>query len=699
MVPARPRLSVAYATIVVGVCLLGLVAFFNQQQLGSWQYLLYLAAALIWYGALSGMQGWSTGNTQDSNEIDPEAMLAQKEEALHELAQQLDRREQTLASQLVTYHEWMEFPQPIDLAEPAATDQELTELVALDRQTIELLETASQEIFDAILENRYTVDGKFEVSGLVQEVWQLADQVARIYQPESANPLLETSTEQIFYAISRACLQFLVVVDELPLNVKELNINSLYGYVRRAVQAYGVYQRARPLLQVAGKGYYLGRYALGANPVSMGAWWMLQSVGSRGAKALATRVVNRQALGLLNHVVRVIGFEVAAIYGGDFRHRDPNWIYAAELTELLAMFPASGETLTRALGEVGAIQLRSEYDRIYLYRCLAAGQSCQPRRYRAAVVLTDGERQSIMVRLDRFASRCFTAVSSRQQQKWRSQVEERLAAEFAAPLAPETALPEQRSAAVQSLIGYVVAVKEYATTELAQTLPGLALYDSLTPEQQQQALDHWKEDSPYNFEPPALPAGSPVIDQYLDGLTELAARLAPRLAGDQAVVEAADYLGREAKVTTKRLADAYRAQLQPYSPASTLPARLPATIACAVLDLLETGETISRLYRGVQARSLQSGEVISGSKKSCWLVVTSERAVMVSNQEGAKVLWQSSGSLVQIKKQAGLVRSDCQLEGGSWLTTAKEQVVLLINGDPLTGYEDYFAPLTKLFSR
>ena len=72
---------------------------------------------------------------------------------------------------------------------------------------------------------------------------------------------------------------------------------------------------------------------------------------------------------------------------------------------------------------------------------------------------------------------------------------------------------------------------------------------------------------------------------------------------------------------------------------------------------------------------------------------------MVSNQEGAKVLWQSSGSLVQIKKQAGLVRSDCQLEGGSWLATAKEQVVLLINGDPLTGYEDYFSPLTKLFSR
>ncbi|HIA20176.1 MAG TPA: hypothetical protein EYN70_12305, partial [Planctomycetaceae bacterium] len=190
--PAQRKLSVAYATIVVGVCLLVLVTFFNQPQLGNWQYLLYLAAALIWYGALNGMQGWSAGSSPDASEADPEELLAQKETALNELAQQLDRREQTLASQIVTYHEWMEFPQPVDLAETAATDQELTELVALDQQTIELLETASQEIFDSILENRYTVDGKFEVSRLLQEVWQLADRVARIYQPESLNPLLET---------------------------------------------------------------------------------------------------------------------------------------------------------------------------------------------------------------------------------------------------------------------------------------------------------------------------------------------------------------------------------------------------------------------------------------------------------------------------------------------------------------------------
>ncbi|MEO2020210.1 MAG: hypothetical protein ABGX05_00175, partial [Pirellulaceae bacterium] len=234
----RTRLSVAYSAVVLGVLLLGLVAWLTHDKLGYWQYLLYLAAALIWYGTLRGMDQWS-GDEQSPT--DPLEIVAAKETALQELAGQLDRREQALASQMVTYHEWMEFPRPTDLSDPVETTEQLAELVELDRQVIELLESVSKEIFDAILENRYSVDGKFQPSLLVQQAWQLADQVARIYQPSSENPLLETSTEQIFYAISRACLQFLVVVEELPLNVKELNINSLYGYVRRAVQAYGVY--------------------------------------------------------------------------------------------------------------------------------------------------------------------------------------------------------------------------------------------------------------------------------------------------------------------------------------------------------------------------------------------------------------------------------------------------------------------------
>ena len=145
-----------------------------------------------------------------------------------------------------------------------------------------------------------------------------------------------------------------------------------------------MYKSTEPYWPYVNTAYYLGRFALGANPLALGAWWFVSNLGSRGAQAIAQHVINRQALALLSNLVRVIGFEVAGIYGGDFRHRDANWIYAAELTELVSQFPLSRDSLAHALREVGALQLRSEYDRIFLYRCLANRKSAGPERYSAA---------------------------------------------------------------------------------------------------------------------------------------------------------------------------------------------------------------------------------------------------------------------------------------------------------------------------
>ena len=78
---------------------------------------------------------------------------------------------------------------------------------------------------------------------------------------------------------------------------------------------------------------------------------------------------------MLHDMVRVIGYEVASIYGGDVRHRDANWIYGVELAELVSRFPLSRDSLSSALKEVGSVQLLNEYDRIFLYRCLAAHRS------------------------------------------------------------------------------------------------------------------------------------------------------------------------------------------------------------------------------------------------------------------------------------------------------------------------------------
>ena len=61
-----------------------------------------------------------------------------------------------------------------------------------------------------------------------------------------------------------------------------------------------------------------------------------------------------------------------------FRQRDPDWHYALELIDLVHQFPPSRSSLEQSLKEIGSLPLRGEYDRVFLYRCLANRFSARP---------------------------------------------------------------------------------------------------------------------------------------------------------------------------------------------------------------------------------------------------------------------------------------------------------------------------------
>lgn len=364
-----------------------------------------------------------------------EEELSNQKATMEVLARQLDQRHANLSQKLIAFHEWSEFPAPIDLDDglqsavargDLPTDKALVELVEKDRQTIDFLEQESKRIFENILQNKYTIEGQLQVRMLRNEALGLAESVARIYQPEAEFPLMETSAEQIMFAASRVCLQTLVVMDELPLNVKQMNIQSLYGYISKAVKAYGVYKRAKPLLNYASGAVYAGRFAWGANPVATGAMWLLQNVGKKAASNVAGKYLNEQAMGLLNNVIHAVGFEAAQIYGGDFRHRDSNWIYGVELIETVNHFQFDRESLIAALEELGALKLRSEYDRVFLYRCMAVGRSPDARRYRASKILTEEQKQAIYLKIGEYLKTHYEGLDANRIESWRTQLRKHL---------------------------------------------------------------------------------------------------------------------------------------------------------------------------------------------------------------------------------------------------------------------------------
>ncbi len=612
-------------------------------------------------------------------------------EQLDQQATRIEHREHDLADRLLTFREWMEFPEPTDLVEAGEVPSQ-ADYAEKDRQVVEILEEEAQTLYENIRSNKYVRNDKFELPLLRDDALALATRVAQVYQPTVENPLLETSIEQLVRASSRACLHLLVVLDRLPLNVQEYNVNSMYGYVRQAVKAYGVYQQARPFMPYLSGAYYAGRAAMGVNPISLGAWWTIGKLSQKGASALATHVMNRQALAFVSDLVRVVAYEMADVYGGDFRHRDPNWIFGVELTDLVSRFPVSREALSQALKEIGGTRIRNEYDRIFLYRCLAEHVSGKPEGYRAAEFLPVNERQAIARRLEYFFDRYIHGKDDRGVEKWRTGVEDRLDLKMTIDAQRTShSSQEQIVSAIRSLASLIVGVKQHEPTELAGRLADTELWRQLDEEQRGNVLQEIEANPPFFFEQPDIDPQSENVSIYLADLARLVVRTPPHeIQGDEVVVDVAAYLRYDVKAARKTLDRTFIEFVADRMADDAPTKKVSADIARAILELLSPDEELRFVYSGVRLVD----EVDNSG--SLHLIGIEGRLHLLQIGEESELVW-SGDHTTSCEKQEGLLRKGCRLKGGVWHQDSDGQgPVIWVPGAVMEGNDSYFKSLLSL---
>jgi len=621
---------------------------------------------------------------------------------LDKMVSRVERREQSLADRFSTYHEWTEFPRPLDLNSEAAvaepTDSELSELAAKDRLMVKLLEEESQVIFESIRTNKYVVEGKLHATLLRDDAYDLIRRVAIIYQPGIEHPLLETSLERVLRAASRASLQFLVVLDQLPVDAKQYNIKNMYAYVRRAVEFYGMYKRVEPYWPYINGAYYIGRFAMGAKPLTLGAWWIAGTLGSRGAQVLANRLINQQAVAFLHNIIRVIGFEVAGIYGGDFRHRDANWIYGAELVEMLSHFQASHASLSQGMKEVGALQLRSEYDRIYLYRLLTAHQGSNPERYRASVCLSPAERQAVARRLEKFLSAFLRRAPDKKILAWRDEAQQRLNIQLQLPESENLtlSLEAQVDEAIRSLASYVLSVKEQEIDEIEASLDLCSIWQELGQTRKKKLFDAIRQNPPYFFEHPDIVADGKLAGQFLDDLATLAARVPPYTAlSSETALDAGAWLRHDAPAVNARLDKAFNAVWAEHVVCDSR-RKLPQQVVSAALCLRQDDEPLRFLFGNVRCQ-FEPGEAPPGAPAAdnAWLLAVGDRLVVFTADPTPRAVWKGDRQ-VTMRKVRGYISNACEITGGQWIADPQTPApTIVVAGSSLAKYETFFRPLLE----
>jgi hypothetical protein len=699
---------------VVAVCA---TAIANSAALGWWQALIYLGcaaalAALYWFrrklsaaeieleAIRKRLADEQTRLNTERSEFEQLRLTMQNE--LAQEGRRLDRREQALTDRLVTYQEWMEFPQPIELSKEAPRDADLAELARKDAELLELLQAETKILYDNILQNKYAPDDQVLLPIIRDDIVTLMTRVAQIYRPgiDRQSVLLQASLARIFRAASRASLQMLVVLDELPLNLKDASLSTLYAYIRNAVNAWRTYKSTEAYWPYVNAAYYVSRIALGANPITLGTWWFLSTLGTRGAQSLAQHLINRQALAVLSNVVRVIGYEVAGIYGGDFRHRDANWIYAAELSELVSQFPLSRDSLGHALREIGTLQLRSEYDRTFLYRCLAGRKSADPGQYRATAVLSMDERRAVATRLEKFLEAFIHGKSADRISRWKSGAEERLGVKISVALTISTAaVHEQIVDGVRSLASFLVSIKQLEPPEAAKLLETSSLVGELSAEDRQRLLADLAQNASFFFEHPDVDPDGDLVEKYLDDLAALHARTAPHDARiEETLDDVAAYLRRSPRkmqaLVEKHYAAALAERMAPDAPIR----RVPTDVARATLDLLAVeGPSVRFLYgpAKIEWPDVASHADLGGAE--LWLLGVASKLILFAAGEQPRIVWRAAASEVHAEQTRQMLVSSCRLTGGQWLLDSQTKpLAIRLPTGLVSSYAGYFKPLLAM---
>ncbi|MBG86066.1 MAG: hypothetical protein CMO80_04100 [Verrucomicrobiales bacterium] len=617
----------------------------------------------------------------------PQDEVAEVKAELTRMAEDIETRDRELTERLKTFHEWMEFPQPVDLGEDEDIPESTVEIAAQDKALFALLESESQRVFDRILNNEYSVGGQVQFELIRDEATELVGHIAKIYQPNAEEPLLETSVAQILHAASRASLQFLVVLEQLPIDVKEYSLQSIYDYVRKGVQAYGVYKKFEPYKPYVDTAYYLGRFAMGASPVTLGAWFVLGTLGQKGAEALTTNLLERQALTFLHNLIRVIGYEVAGIYGGDFRHRDPNWFYAVEVVEIVQLFPASRESLRRGLKEIGRLTLRSEYDRVFLYRCLAAHQSAQPDQYDSSVLST-AERSQIAQRLEQIFHEDIHGRTEELIEYWRAGLEQRLNVKLQLDSRQAAQRSEQESIkqAARSLASFLVDTREQEPDKIADLLSATRTLAAMDESDRDPWFSATREDPPFYFEPPDLDPKAPATSQYLQDLCALAVEVPPYRANTRHLIEeVAHFLRQDTNPVLTTHDDALIERLNRSLVVSHPEEQINADVAITLTAVLKTEEKVRLAYRDVKiepAPSNVADELI--------LFATDEYFALVSMGSSPVELWRSDPK-TSAEEYTTLGQGHCRVTGGKWQDDNRRTIEI---GLPIfSRYSTWFQPL------
>lgn len=370
---------------------------------------------------------WKSHTPEESDE---DTLVEVAKQAIRNEAGRLDSKRRDLEKILMAYGEMVEFPdykvlQTIDWKDEAHQ--------TFDHRVADLLDNEADLMLQRFSTGVYWTDGKFEGRQLLLDLASFTESIARVYQPQSDLPLLELNLESLFKAVNRASLQIILLIEELPVvEVKQLNLRKAAENIRKASKVYKKYEEVSPYLKPVRYLWQGSKMLMMSNPLLAAGWIAGSELLWKGGVHVGKKAVDAYLLSLVRQTLGIIAWETAGIYDTTHRYRSPDWVYGVELAHLLSRFEATQGVLREAFRELGRLPLRSTYDRIFLYRCIAQNASPKPDVFAQPDLLPREVREQLRKELVKFYEKNISANSEAENEEtkqWREGLRRRLGLE------------------------------------------------------------------------------------------------------------------------------------------------------------------------------------------------------------------------------------------------------------------------------
>ena len=251
-------------------------------------------------------------------------------------------------------------------------------LDATERRLGELIQARCDRVWDGIRDRRYVKRQDEQITGLdggalFAEFRDIVQEVAALYKPGSTNAVLDARTGDIALAVRSVIGELLQVARQVPfVDPAGWSVREVITRLEQVQRVRDLYRKLTPYQHYVSGVSMAARLALGANPITLAAWYL----GSEAAVRVAGKALRTYGEAwlkeLLESSVALVYLQVARTYDPQRTYRSADWAALTEALRIHRQIPGIDHNRRLLLDRILRAQIPDEFAKMKLLRALAA---------------------------------------------------------------------------------------------------------------------------------------------------------------------------------------------------------------------------------------------------------------------------------------------------------------------------------------